>query len=135
VRNVKLRANAALRSAKVRLFVCDMVCDTIYLNADPVFKVSIIPTAKGALGYTMQTPKEDQYLLGERELRERMAAMLGGRAAELLDEAQAQSLLCEHRAALDQVARTLQEREVISADEIARIARGEEAEGSHGTGS
>jgi len=53
-------------------------------NTDPVHKVSVIPTAKGALGYTMQMPEEDQYLLGETELKERMAVMLGGRAAELL---------------------------------------------------
>jgi len=53
-------------------------------HTDPVHKVSIIPTAKGALGYTMQMPEEDQYLMGEKELRERMAVMLGGRAAELL---------------------------------------------------
>ena len=53
-------------------------------TTDPVHKVSIIPTAKGALGYTMQMPEEDQYLLGERELHDRLAVMLGGRAAELL---------------------------------------------------
>jgi cell division protease FtsH len=53
-------------------------------NTDPVHKVSIIPTAKGALGYTMQMPEEDQYLLGEQELKDRLAVMLGGRAAELL---------------------------------------------------
>ncbi len=53
-------------------------------HTDPVHKVSIIPTAKGALGYTMQMPEEDQYLLGEKELSERMAVMMGGRAAELL---------------------------------------------------
>ena len=53
-------------------------------HTDPVHKVSIIPTSKGALGYTMQMPEEDQYLMGEAELRERLAVMLGGRAAELL---------------------------------------------------
>ena len=53
-------------------------------STDPVHKVSVIPTAKGAMGYTMQMPEEDQYLLGEQELRERLAVMLGGRAAELL---------------------------------------------------
>jgi len=53
-------------------------------HTDPVHKVSIIPTAKGALGYTMQMPEEDQYLLGQAELEERMAVMLGGRSAELL---------------------------------------------------
>lgn len=53
-------------------------------EADPVHKISIIPTAKGALGYTMQMPSEDQYLLGEKALKSRLAVMLGGRAAELL---------------------------------------------------
>lgn len=53
-------------------------------TTDQVHRVSIIPTAKGALGYTMQMPEEDQYLLGEQQLRERLAVMLGGRAAELL---------------------------------------------------
>ena len=53
-------------------------------GTDPVHKVSIIPTTKGALGYTMQRPNEDHYLVGETELRSRMAVMLGGRAAELL---------------------------------------------------
>lgn len=53
-------------------------------GSDPVHKVSIIPTTKGALGYTMQMPTEDQYLISENELKTRMAVMLGGRAAELL---------------------------------------------------
>ena len=53
-------------------------------GSDPVHKVSIIPTTKGALGYTMQRPTEDQYLVSENELKTRMAVMLGGRAAELL---------------------------------------------------
>ncbi len=165
-------------------------------HTDPVHKVSIIPTAKGALGYTMQMPEEDQYLLGEQELKERMAVMLGGRGAELLivgepstgaandlelatelawrmvaefgmapslgpvryllpagsgylerhlglrqelspetaalidhevkaliEEAQARAmqLLRDHAAALDKIAGILQEREVISGKEIARI--------------
>ncbi|HDL85842.1 MAG TPA: cell division protein FtsH, partial [Candidatus Acetothermia bacterium] len=164
---------------------------------DPVHKVSIIPTAKGALGYTLQMPEEDQYLLGEEELKERMAVMLGGRVAELIifkepstgaandleratdlarrmvtefgmseslgpvrylndagmgylgnvpglrqevspetarlidreikelvEGAQkwATELLTDHLDALKQVAQTLQEKEVISGEEIARIA-------------
>ena len=166
-------------------------------HTDPVHKVSVIPTARGALGYTMQMPEEDRYLLSQQELQERLAVMLGGRAAELLvfgepstgaandleratdlarrmvtefgmtealgpvryaanagmgylgtqaglrpelspetaalidkevrrlvDEAQeqAQGLLRAHRAALDEIARVLREREVINGDEIARIA-------------
>jgi cell division protease FtsH len=166
-------------------------------DTDPVHKVSIIPTAKGALGYTMQMPEEDQYLLGQRQLEERMAVMLGGRAAEVLifdepstgaandleratelarrmvtefgmtealgpvryaqkagfgflntqtglrqelgpetaalidreirrlvDQAQDQALdlLRTHKTALDEIARVLQEDEVIDGKEIARIA-------------
>jgi len=53
-------------------------------HTQPVHKVSIIPTAKGALGYTLQMPEEDQYLIGEGELKEQLAVMMGGRAAELL---------------------------------------------------
>ncbi|MFP4343636.1 MAG: ATP-dependent zinc metalloprotease FtsH [Anaerolineales bacterium] len=57
-----------------------------YLQPDtePVHKVSIIPTSKGALGYTLQMPEEDAYLLTKTQLEERLTVMLGGRAAELL---------------------------------------------------
>jgi cell division protease FtsH len=51
-------------------------------HADPVAKVSIVPRGRGALGYTMQMPTEDRYLLTREELADRLAVMLGGRAAE-----------------------------------------------------
>lgn len=51
-------------------------------HADPVAKVSIVPHGRGALGYTMQMPTEDRYLLTREELEDRIAVMLGGRAAE-----------------------------------------------------
>jgi cell division protease FtsH len=51
-------------------------------NADRVAKVSIIPRGVGALGYTMQLPLEDRYLLTRSELRDRMAGLMGGRVAE-----------------------------------------------------
>ncbi len=51
-------------------------------GADPVHKVSIIPRGVGALGYTMQRPTEDRFLLTRAELKGRMAVLLGGRAAE-----------------------------------------------------
>ena len=51
-------------------------------NADPVAKVSIVPRGRGALGYTMQMPTEDRYLLSREALEDRIAVMLGGRAAE-----------------------------------------------------
>jgi len=51
-------------------------------HADPVAKVSIVPHGRGALGYTMQMPTEDRYLMTREELEDRLAVMLGGRAAE-----------------------------------------------------
>lgn len=51
-------------------------------HADPVAKVSIVPRGRGALGYTMQMPTEDRYLLTREELEDRLAVMLAGRAAE-----------------------------------------------------
>jgi cell division protease FtsH len=51
-------------------------------HADPVAKISIIPRARGALGYTLQMPTEDRYILTKDELTDRVAMMLGGRAAE-----------------------------------------------------
>jgi cell division protease FtsH len=51
-------------------------------GADPVHKVSIIPRGIGALGYTIQRPTEDRYLMTRAELENRMAVLMGGRAAE-----------------------------------------------------
>ncbi len=53
-------------------------------SGDPVSKISIIPRSRGALGYTMQMPKEDRYLLSVEELEDQIAIMMGGRAAEHL---------------------------------------------------
>lgn len=51
-------------------------------RTDPVQKVSIIPRSIGALGYTLQRPTEDRFLITAGELKERMVALLAGRAAE-----------------------------------------------------
>ena len=51
---------------------------------DPVQKISIIPRGIGALGYTIQRPTEDRYLMTREELENKMAVLLGGRAAEML---------------------------------------------------
>jgi cell division protease FtsH len=51
-------------------------------GTDPVHKVSIIPRGIGALGYTMQRPTEDRFLIERSELIDRMAVLMGGRAAE-----------------------------------------------------
>jgi cell division protease FtsH len=53
-------------------------------GTDPVHKVSIIPRGVGALGYTIQRPSEDRFLTSRSELENRMAVLLGGRAAEML---------------------------------------------------
>jgi cell division protease FtsH len=51
-------------------------------HADPVHKISIVPRGRVALGYTMQRPMEDQFLLTKAELLDRLKGLLGGRAAE-----------------------------------------------------
>jgi cell division protease FtsH len=51
-------------------------------GTDPVQKISIIPRGIAALGYTMQVPTEDRFLLRRTELLNRIASLLGGRAAE-----------------------------------------------------
>jgi cell division protease FtsH len=53
-------------------------------HADPVHKISIVPRGRAALGYTMQLPAEDQFLLTRGELLDRIRGLLGGRAAEEL---------------------------------------------------
>ncbi len=51
-------------------------------GADPVHKVSIIPRSIGALGYTMQRPTDDRFLITRQDLENRMVVLLAGRAAE-----------------------------------------------------
>jgi cell division protease FtsH len=53
-------------------------------GTDPVQKISIIPRGIAALGYTMQVPTEDRFLMSKSELLNRIASLLGGRAAEEL---------------------------------------------------
>ena len=50
--------------------------------ADPVHKISIIPRGRAALGYTLQLPVREQYLMSRSALLDRIRVMLGGRAAE-----------------------------------------------------
>jgi len=57
-------------------------------GVDKVHKVSIVPRSVGALGFTMQRPTEDRFLMSAEELHNKMAVLFGGRAAE--------SLLFEH---------------------------------------
>jgi cell division protease FtsH len=55
---------------------------TLVPNADPVRRISIIPRGISALGYTLQLPTEDRYLMTKTELLDRLAVLLGGRVSE-----------------------------------------------------
>ena len=51
-------------------------------GTDPVHKITIVPRTMGALGYTMQLPEEEKYLVSKEEMLNQITVMLGGRAAE-----------------------------------------------------
>lgn len=53
-------------------------------GCDPVHKISIIPRGHNALGYTLQLPEEDRFLISKGELKNRICVLLGGRVAEEL---------------------------------------------------
>ncbi|PNK65124.1 cell division protein FtsH [Pantoea sp. FDAARGOS_194] len=53
-------------------------------ETDPVHKISIIPRGIGALGYTLQRPTEDRFLMTRTDLEHKIVVLLGGRAAEKL---------------------------------------------------
>jgi cell division protease FtsH len=55
---------------------------TVLPSLDPVHKISIVQRGFGALGYTMQLPLEDRYLMTKNDLLSQLAVLLGGRAAE-----------------------------------------------------
>ena len=55
---------------------------TVLPGLDPVHKISIVQRGFGALGYTMQLPLEDRYLMQRRDLESQLAVLLGGRTAE-----------------------------------------------------
>jgi cell division protease FtsH len=58
------------------------VVSTLCRYSEPVTKISIIPRGLAALGYTLQLPLEDRYLMSREELLDKMAGLMGGRAAE-----------------------------------------------------
>ena len=60
------------------------ICAAASPGADPVTKISIIPRGISALGYTVQMPLEDRYLMSKAELLNRITVLYGGRAAEEL---------------------------------------------------
>ena len=76
-------------------------------GVETVHKVSIIPRGVGALGYTIQRPTEDRYLMTRAELEHKMAALLGGRASELLVFAEISTGAADDLARVTDIARAM----------------------------
>jgi cell division protease FtsH len=76
-------------------------------GVDPVQKVSIIPRGIGALGYTMQRPLEDRFLMDRGELMNRMTVLLGGRAAETLFFDEVSTGAADDLAKVSEIARSM----------------------------
>ena len=76
-------------------------------SSDPVRKVSIIPRGVAALGYTIQRPTEDRYLMTRTELTDKMAVLLGGRAAEQLVFGEASTGAADDLAKATDIARSM----------------------------
>jgi cell division protease FtsH len=76
-------------------------------GCDPVHKVSIIPRGAGALGYTMQRPVEDRFLMLKEELEHRLIVLLGGRAAEMIMFKQASTGAADDLAKATEIARNM----------------------------
>jgi cell division protease FtsH len=74
---------------------------------DPVQKISIIPRGIGALGYTLQRPIEDRYLMTRTELENKMATLLGGRAAEQLVFGELSTGAADDLSKVTQIARSI----------------------------
>lgn len=74
---------------------------------DPVQKISIIPRGLSALGYTMQRPIEDRYLMTRTELEDKLAVLLGGRAAETLALGECSTGAADDLAKASEIARSM----------------------------
>jgi cell division protease FtsH len=76
-------------------------------GSDPVHKISIIPRGIGALGYTIQRPTEDRFLMRRAELENKMAILLGGRAAEWIVFRQLSTGAADDLAKVTDIARSI----------------------------
>ncbi|HYQ39725.1 MAG TPA: AAA family ATPase, partial [Pseudomonas sp.] len=83
---------------------------------DPVHKVSIIPRSIGALGYTLQRPTDDRFLITCSELKDRMVVLLAGRAAEQLLFGEISTGAADDLAKVTDIARQIVTRFGMSAD-------------------
>ncbi len=82
------KRNRILNPAERRIIAVHEVGHALVAMAtpgtDPVQKISIIPRGIGALGYTIQRPTDDRYLMSQSELEAKLTVLMGGRAAEML---------------------------------------------------
>ncbi len=83
---------------------------------DPVHKVSIVPRAIGALGYTLQRPTEDHFLISQQMLKDRIVVLMAGRAAEFLIYGQTSTGAADDLARATDIARQLITRFGMSAE-------------------
>ncbi len=61
------------------------LCSVLQKHTTPVQKITIVPRTMGALGYTMQVPEEEKYLMSKEEMLAEIVVFLGGRCAEVLE--------------------------------------------------
>ncbi|MFC3606863.1 ATP-dependent zinc metalloprotease FtsH [Stutzerimonas tarimensis] len=102
-------------------------------GCDPVHKISIIPRGMGALGYTLQRPIEDRFLMTREELEHKMAVLLGGRAAEWLVYGQLSTGAADDLAKVTDIARAMVTRYGMS-DRLGHLALEREPHGYLGEG-
>lgn len=100
---------------------------------DVVHKVSIIPRGIGALGYTIQRPTEDRYLMTREELEAKMAVLLGGRAAEKIVFDHLSTGAADDLARATSIARSMVTRYAM-VPELGHVAYEEESGGLLGNG-
>ncbi len=91
-------------------------------GTDPVQKVSIIPRGIGALGYTIQRPLEDRFLLGRAELLDRMTVLLAGRAAERIIFQDISTGAADDLAKATEIARGMVARFGMAGEELGEVA-------------
>jgi cell division protease FtsH len=102
-------------------------------GADPVQKVSIIPRGVGALGYTIQRPTEDRFLMGRGELKDRMAVLLAGRAAERLVFGEISTGAADDLAKATDIARSMVMRFGMGGEDLGEVAYEPERQSFLGT--
>ena len=87
VAGIEHKGKVMNKNEKLRIAYHELGHATVAIDlsaTEKVYKVSIIPRSIGALGYTLQRPTEDRYVIDEDEIMRKIAVLLGGRASEKL---------------------------------------------------